>query len=229
MTDRPILFSGPMVRAILAGQKTQTRRVVDVARVQKKGTLNSAGWRPFDLDVAADRRAVETNCGRVCPYGEVGDRLWVRETWRTDTVGDAGINGVRFRGDDAFVPIEPTREAADAWVDAHENGKHGAMWRPSIFIKRWASRLTLTVESVRVEPLHAITEADALAEGMTYEGDELTKPTTFDGIRWEPIGARLKYVALWDSINGKRAPWLSNPWVWVVAFAREWAEPEERR
>lgn len=196
MTERPILFSGPMIRAILAGKKTQTRRIVDVARVAKKGTLDSAGWRPFNLDDAADRRAVETNTGHVCPYGAIGDRLWVRETHALHHAWDA-----------RKTPAKRGKCAIWYRADADPNVVDGrGRWRPSIFTKRWMARITLPVESIRIERLNAITKGDAIAEGV----ETLGKVT-------DPRGA---FVALWDSINAERASWQSNPWVWVVSFPR---------
>lgn len=201
MTDRPILFSSPMVRAILEGTKTQTRRVVNVARVQKKGTRDSAGWRPFNLDDAADRRAVETNCGRVCPYGEIGDRLWVRETWAAPHECDAMPPRA--------IPVG-TRITYAATADlGGPRGVGGLIGRPSIFMPRSACRITLAVESVRVERLNAITEADATAEGVDTGNGAVSRG-------W----ARCNFAELWDEINGKRAPWETDPWVWVVTFQR---------
>ncbi len=164
MTARPILFSGPMVRALLAGAKTQTRRVVTAKNV-------SFGHIP-------------------CPYGAPGDRLWVRETFRIEGGArpEHGPNGVHFRADED----EP-----------------GIGWRPSIFMPRWASRLTLEVTEVRVERLGALTYDDAQAEGVDF-------------FPLAPGCSLVQRFALgWDAINGKRGfPWASNPWVWVVAFRR---------
>lgn len=236
--DRPILFSGPMVRAILAGKKTQTRRLLGLDTFGGSATPGyDWTWRgQAPIRSIAQQRRYPHGCWqdvrdadlvRLCPYGVPGDRLWVRETWYCDDFRAEG-KGIHRADENAkmraqflsemhFRAEHECRDWEAGCPCADEQGR-GA-WRPSIFMPRWASRLSLAVESVRVERLHAITEADALAEGMTYEGDELTKPTNFDGVRWEPIGARLKFTTLWDSINGKRAPWASNPWVWVVTFS----------
>ena len=182
--DHPILFNGQMVTRILAGQKTETRRVM---RPQPRGMTGS--WRGHELSVSGrDHR---------CPYGAVGDLLWVRETWRPEEL-PSGLDGIRYAADDAFVPIRNTREAADAWVEV--NTKR-AGWRPSIHMPRWASRITLGVDGVRVERLHAIDQAGAVAEGFTDVSCLRT---------------------VWDGINGKRAgaSWDANPWVWVVEFHR---------
>ena len=195
MKERPILFSGPMVRAILEGRKTQTRRVVKpqpptafvTVRVED-GT--QASWclrnqSAFDLpESAADWLTLR------CPYGVPGDRLWVRETW-----GSCTTNGTVCSGYRADVALRPEIEAG---VDR---------WRPSIHMPRWASRLLLEVKAVRVERLQEISEDDAFAEGISG-GDWLGNP----------VGT---YRELWDSINAKRGhSWESNPWVWVVEFER---------
>ena len=112
------------------------------------------------------------------------------------------IDGIRFKADDAFVRIENTHKAAELWVDAHDNGKRGALWRSPRFMPRWASRISLDVRAIRCEQLQDISPDDSLAEGVSG----WTKGTAFE--------------RLWDEINGKRAPWASNPWVWVVTFAR---------
>lgn len=219
MTTRPILFSGPMVRAILAGTKTQTRRLVTpmagmqskwltLDGITKSPRLTMARTNPTQMLGAQMDHPRGGPLGWVrCPYYQAeGDKLWVRETWRTE---ERQSDGIRLRADDAFVPIEPTRDAADAWIEARDNGKHGAKWRPSIFMRPWMSRISLAVTDVRVERLQDITEADARAEGVGPLGvDE------------DDHAHRAQFRHLWDSINGKRADWQSNPWVWVVSFTR---------
>lgn len=157
--ERPIMFSAPMVRAILAGRKTQTRRVVRFLPP------------------------------RPCPYGVPGDRLWVRETWCADGLDDGSAPLYHFRADGDHDPE--------------------ATWRPSIFMPRTACRIVLDVTGVRIERVQDISEADAKAEGPEL----LPDPMQDTPRRW-----RDSYRTLWDSINGKRAPWDSNPWVWVVEF-----------
>lgn len=194
MTEKPILFSGPMVRAILAGTKTQTRRVI------------TREWsRCLDLDDAADNAAAAT----YSPYS--ADRLWVRETWRP--VMEAYRSFVEFTDGDPGRVDAPSR---DAMVFAKMalrfpgalKSRHSEAWHPSIHMPRWASRLTLAVESIRVERLQDITEEDARAEGVSEFG--------------RVTDARGAFVALWESINGERpgCDWRSNPWVWRVAFSR---------
>lgn len=173
MKEHPILFSGSMVRAILAGRKTMTRRVVNPQ--PEDGTDC-----PYYVGVANDRKA------RVCPYGSKGTRLWVRETF------------FNSRGDDSM----PTHYRAD------ENDEDFQLkWKPSIFMPRWASRITLEIESVRIERLHDISEDEAKAEGT--EDSEIG------------IAHRTCFHILWDSINKKRGfGWSENPWVWVIQFHR---------
>lgn len=194
MNERPILFSGPMVRAILEGRKTQTRRVIKSYQLDncpgwyfaKVRGGQVAGWRE-DKPIEPYMGIVNLN-----PYG---DRLWVRETWR-DNQGQ-----VEYRAD--IQNDGPVDGSADA------ESRH---WRPSIFMPRAYSRITLEVASVRVERLQEITHRDALAEGVLDM--ELGAGDLIDGSY-----AVTNLAFLWDQINGTRHPWSSNPWVWVVSFA----------
>lgn len=204
MRERPILFSGPMVRAILDGRKTQTRRVVkpqfppDVDEVSERPALD-----PVLKCVVSGHSGEWEDCHgldevRRCPYGQPGDRMWVKETYSAH--GAFGDLGRKFYRADIADGKEP-------------NGMH---WRPSIFMSRSASRITLEVVSVRVECLNDISEADAKAEGVIDRGnywlpsEELNEPCSF------AYGA---YRTLWESINGPGS-WAANPWVWVVTFKR---------
>jgi hypothetical protein len=244
--ERGILFSGAMVSAILAGRKTQTRRTIKLQPSATDGMYADrykkserwAWWLPDGRMLKPETFA--------CPYGEVGDRPWVRETWRTEERESDCVDGVRFAADDSFREIENTRSAADAWVEANDNGRHGTKWRPSIFMPRWASRLTLEVTDVRIQRLQDITEEDAKAEGVEpsfcqeswlvvredgstgnvfVEPDEEWRASAkFVFVKHVPSvqmsTATEVFQRLWDSINGKRAPWTSNPWVWCVSFKR---------
>jgi hypothetical protein len=202
IASRPILFSAPMVRALLDGTKTQTRRVVKPTQsTPKVAPLTMEPWLiemndgTFEHEV--DDRGLPCWLGThpdypgdakwfSCPYGAPGDLLWVRETWAQNTIG--GESFVFYRADsDAAGP-----------------------WRPSIFMPRHVSRLTLRITEVRVERLQEISEDDARAEGVR-EDEVLSLPMS-------PGAAAAAYSALWDSINGKAHPWDSNPWVWVVKF-----------
>ena len=202
MKERPILFSGPMVRAILAGQKTQTRRVP-----------HSRAFR------------VESGAPMLCSclYGAPGDRLWVRETWNLFDPDRDGISAERFGPAAPFVGSSggespgPIRwracYAADGPLDHPEHGP--ARWKPSIHMPRWASRISMEIVSVRAERLQDITDDDIDDEGVTLESARTLGASLADDARM-----REWWAAGWDAINGKRAPWASNPWVWRVEFKR---------
>jgi len=174
--ERPILFSAPMVRAILAGQKTQTRRVV------KGIALDWLTPGMFTPEYTADPE------NGLCPYGKPGDRLWVREAWARTIVG-TGTEMVVYREGD-------------------NRTDYGGPWKPGIHMFRRDSRITLEITGVRVERLQAISEADALAEGV--------EPSALGTVRaLHSSTARDAYLRLWESING-RGSWAANPWVWVL-------------
>lgn len=183
--SRPILFSGAMVRAILDGRKTQTRRVIKPVQPRDDGM-----W-PAGRDPVPD-----------CPYGQVGDLLWVRETWRTESDCYNDLAPGELSGEETIL------YAADAdWGSNRTVGRS----RPSIHMPRWASRLTLRVMDVRVERLQAISAADAIAEGCA--------PVPLHSLDCDSISPVQEYRALWGHING-RGSWAANPWVWVVSFER---------
>jgi hypothetical protein len=225
--ERPILFSGPMVRAILAGQKTVTRRVCAVQPVEVDGLWNAFyPWGEGGHGIYETEAEMREEFDRLMmahnPYGAVGDRLWVRETWRTFERKSDSVAGILFRADDAFVEIENTREAAERWVDAHENGKHGNAWRPSIFMRPWMCRIRLEITAIRIDRLQCITEEQAKAEGAPdqklvsmYLG---IRPRSVQGVA--SCTHREGFEWLWDTINGKRrgCAWKDNPWVIAVTF-----------
>lgn len=198
MTDRPILFSGSMIRAILrevsapGTGKTQTRRVL---KPRPRRTIF------FDAKTAGLEQFRE-------PAYRAGDRLWVREAWRTLHTSDC--LAPRHLAED---PSKVTFEA-----DSH---RRNPLWafgklRPGMFMPRWASRLTLHVTDLRVQRLQEISEADARDEGVECDSDgwrDYMMPTT------QCCGsARNSFATLWDSLNAERAPWSSNPWVVAVTF-----------
>ena len=197
MKERPILFSGPMVRAILEGRKTVTRRVVSPQPAHGEGIvwLRNIVSRPPSFAIV---RSGSSNVREIgCPFGVPGDRLWVRETFAEEQ------GGFSYRADH---------------VDPRGDGPaHSMTWRPSIFMRREASRITLDVVSVRAERLHDITDEDIAAEGVDREALEHL------GLK-DPIADDLLPVTIfsmgWNAINGKRAPWSANPWVWRVEFRR---------
>lgn len=189
MKERPIIFSGPMVRALLAGTKTQTRRVVkpvpstlvDGFYLPFKDEPNN--WHGFGGDLIYWYGS--------CPYGQPGDRLWVREAWMDLRGVDGAIANCMFRA-------------------TFGNAPDGGKWRPSIHMPRWASRITLEVTGVRVERLQDISTSDAEAEGWPGPDAENSISSTYP-IAW--------YSKLWEEINGPGS-WTANPWVWCVAFRR---------
>lgn len=144
------------------------------------------------------------------PFGRPGDRLWVRETWRTEELED-GLDGVRFAADNAFQPIENTVAAADAWIEANIPGQ--GKWRPSIFMPRWASRILLEIISIDVQRVQDINYLDCIAEGIEeWEG---SRP----GHKKSAHQLRSDFWRLWDSINEKRGlGWNANPFVWVIEY-----------
>jgi hypothetical protein len=199
--ERPLLFSAPMVRAILEGRKTQTRRLIEP---QPPEWIDKFGYTAFTppghisgrgywKGVPGDEGPAEKFFR--CPHGAAGDRLWVRETWRCGNTGVGKMDSVHYR------------------ADADESPAPG-QWKPSIFMPRWASRITLEVTGVRVERLSDISEEDARAEGV-----ELNPKAMYMGAA-TMAPRRFEFAKLWDSINGKRAAWASNPWLWVIAFRR---------
>lgn len=197
--ETPILFSTPMVRAILDGRKTQTRRAVDEQWSGRLGLASASLARYFPAR---------------SPYGDRGDDLWVKETWRTSKSLD---------------DVKPTNLRAGAAIEyrAGGNNVHGycaagmpgmGRWRPSIFMCRWMSRLTLEITGLRVERLQDIGEADAQAEGVERLSHGFRD---YSGKLDVQFGqATSSYLTLWDAINGSGS-WAANPWVWVVEFRRK--------
>lgn len=210
MKDRPILMSAPMVRAILGGTKTQTRRVV-------RGAPSSVFWNQIVMNGNGGWCDEHGRPVR-CPYGHPGDRLWVRETWQAffdDEVPEDRPRGPRHT---MGIPARPDRKSfvfykADGPGPVHPDG-YAAQWRRSIHMPRKYSRITLEITDVRVELLQDISETDAAAEGA--------RPTLapLDSVRLGAGGtAKEGFRQIWESINGAGS-WDKNPWVWVVEFRR---------
>lgn len=200
--ERPILFSAPMIRAILAGTKTQTRRVIPE-------------FRCLDPDDTHDRRKLV----EWCKCGSVGDRLWVRESFAlvsmygvnydiSDAASRPHKTTVLYRADDG------PRRYFSSEVEPVVMTDDDLRWRPSIHMPRWASRITLEITDVRVQRLWKISNSDARAEGIDL-GDFRSQ---FEGIAGQEH--IIAFSGLWDSINGNRpgAAWKDNPWVWAISF-----------
>ncbi len=202
MAEKPILFSAPMVRAILDGTKTQTRRVVNGVPSFMHCGKDIMDWGLSGIEQDDDgqwwllvQTDVDDNSSEKikCPYGAPGDQLWVRETFA-------------LTGDNAS-PIVHPQHGGVAWrATDHPNA---FKWKPSIFMPRWASRITLEVVSVRVERLNEISEKDAMAEGVNWKDHAGLASKT----------AKKLYRDLWESINDPGS-WEANPFVWVIEFKR---------
>jgi hypothetical protein len=204
VTDRPILFSGPMVRALLAGTKTQTRRVISNKPRQTKVNLFDGTWSDsYVLDPGNQSWRDDAYPWRV------GDRLYVREAWRAEASYD-GTPPRELEFDSCMVRYE-----ADGYWSDWDQMTHAGKFRQAMHMPRWASRLTLIVTDVRVQRLQEISEEDAKAEGMAgefcdYELYGQSKPY------------RYEYCGLWDSLNADRGyGWDANPWVVAVSFTVE--------
>lgn len=202
--ERPILFSEPMVDAILTGAKTVTRRVIKPQPVLFGKDENHPGewWMPVG-GIHRDRWE--------CPYGEIGDRLWLREAWR---VGSSDRNTIWYK-DGCFIALPDTAE--------NLSGKFlGDKWRPSIHMYRWASRIDLEITDVRIERLQDITEEDAKVEGVPID-DAPCDHVRFscEDVRCLGPGYRASFCELWQKLNGRRGfGWNENPFVWRVQFKR---------
>jgi hypothetical protein len=248
MKEYSIVESGPMVRAILEGRKTQTRRIVKPQPRQVKlfpypmggvQLADESGDPHWAIEHARKSRrwawpVDEAPCvpAALCPYGAPGDRLWVRETW-----GESDSDGgpvIVYKAGGHMVRGATGSKRLGTWADEIFPGEVGEVypperWRSSIHMPRWASRITLELTAVRVERIQDISEADARAEGCE-QSDVITmddaKDLTGDHKRLLEsfVGgrftAKMDFVCLWHAINAKRAPWESNPWCWVLEFKR---------
>jgi hypothetical protein len=186
-----------MVQAILAGKKIITRRVIKPQPTNPR--WNNIGWVGWD-----DGHGYQMKC----PYGQSGDILWVRETWKEALIKGAGKLGYIFKAD---------------YSDGNINWEE-EKWRPSIFMPREACRIKLLIKDIRVERLQDITEEDAKAEGILFEQAIACNhwvPTFTDPDSGGYPNYKEAFCELWDSLNEKRGyGWGKNPWVWVVSFER---------
>lgn len=232
MADHPILFSAPMIRALLAGRKTQTRRIVSPRNIlffnPETGRLESSqrmiekafeyarnlrilpagGWN-WEAE-AFGGNPFETSRWQARSHILAGDRLWCRETWAVGTIYD----GMKAAA------INPDRRPNWCGIRyAATDCRLGIKDRPSIHMPRWASRLTLTVTYVRLQRLQWITKRDALAEGVHFD-QGFDGYTVESGTHYHPDDPRQSYKSLWNAINGDEGPksWDANPWVLAYSF-----------
>lgn len=205
--EHPILMATESVRGILENRKTQTRRLKNLVPVNKtpdhwrvSQTMNLGVWAFFNLDTG-ERINIK------CPFGIVEDTLWIRETWRpvylTARPRTEKLSVVQYR-DGTY--------SRDNWGGT----VLGEKWCASIFMPRIFSRITLEITGIKVERLQDISEEDAKAEGMESMSHAILRAETGSSYPYLVD----KYSKLWDSINGKKYPWASNPWCWVIEFRR---------
>ncbi|AZM39914.1 hypothetical protein EJP75_16185 [Acinetobacter baumannii] len=205
MKERPILFNTPMVQAILSGQKTQTRRIVNKApttEINHRLIALDNGWNwQVDQQGIVPTMHREIHNPMVCPFGQIGDRLWVRETFRLYDLDECPH---------ADFPCGCPRNGTPLYKASHDCGD-GEKWKPSIHMPRSACRLILEITNIRIERLNDITSEDAKAEGFDYS----THPSAIQ--MGYAIGAKTNFRVTWEQIYGQNE-WNKNPWVWVVEF-----------
>lgn len=232
--ERPILFSGAMVRAILSGQKTVTRRPIKGNQIPNRSKSDSPGhqwiavvqdhprWGFAVFGATEEECAAELAMYGGCPYGRRGDRLWVREAWQADAQVNAVAPRELSHGEPIHYPADGAlRQTGCAMISAGKT-------RPSIHMPRWVSRILLEITEVRVERLQDISEDQAVAEGLIWQGQEKGKTFYSHAERKYPPGSHQQFGIsgtdavsafrnLWNSVGGD---WTANPWVWVVEFKR---------
>ena len=248
--ERPIIFSGEMVKAILDRKKTMTRRVVKSnfinhykhAHIIRQSTDKKREGKAYFYDTPVGSMVLSSQLVNN-PYGKVGDRLWVRETWAP--VNSCGESALAYKADNEIICLSENEEFLDEygtlnytdprlakyafadWADDLVNGVEGA-WKSPITMPRWASRILLEITDIRVERLQDISEADAVKEGIK----EFRINCSRDGIKtayrdYSDVhndvvtlnNPTASFRTLWDTLNAKKGyPWSSNPWVWVVEF-----------
>jgi hypothetical protein len=235
---KPIIFSTPMVQAILDGRKTQTRRVINspgnhphldrllcdwgLSDIPKLWIEDHSLWHPWPRKpVKGDwiwtlQSDVDDTFDHVfkCPYGQKSSTLWVREAWKAVELPN-GNDGIRYKADNTFLSIPNRRDVAELWLK-YWNG--GELWRPSIHMPRWAARLFLEITDVRVERVQDISEEDAIAEGVEAWHSDIPQIEKYNR---SGGSYRNGFHKLWDSINAKRGySWAVNPWCWVIKFIK---------
>lgn len=218
MKERGMIFNGEMVRAILDGRKTQTRRIMapqPADDIERSAFPNpdAIGWK------SSLKHKHGSTTAHFFPFGAVGDRIWVRETFQGPLFDYEQMEAF-LEDSSKFEKPEFCQYAADGghrpeYQDADDNLRYG--WRPSIHMPRWASRILLEITDVRVERLNAISQEDAQAEGMELTGWRPTYSDPDSG--GEVLTPYDNFAQLWASIYGDES-WNSNPWVWVIEFKR---------
>ncbi|HCT5182894.1 TPA: hypothetical protein OTZ38_000309 [Klebsiella michiganensis] len=235
MKERGMIFNGEMVRALLGGRKTQTRRIMapqPADDIERSAFPNpdAIGWK------SSLKHKHGSTTAHFCPFGAVGDRIWVRETFQGPLFDYEQMEAF-LEDSSKFEKPEFCQYAADGghrpeYQDADDNLRYG--WRPSIHMPRWASRILLEITGVRVERLNAISEEDAQREGVHTEvwdqtvvarnyaaRDEFFQFWSEDMPHYVEMNQlyRSSFRSLWESIYGAEN-WLANPWVWVIEFKR---------
>lgn len=207
---KPILFSTEMVQAILEGRKTQTRRIIkpqtdeNGVGFMKNPPLDwestyKETWCPWKWDTVEGERV-----SKFCPYGDIGDILWVRETWQK-IITPFGKDAFVYKADDDFY-----KDTIEDWPG----------WSPSIFMPKEACRLFLKITSIRVERLQGISEQDAIAEGVRKYENRIIQTKYKDYVNARPTSSAVEsFETLWQSVYGRES-WDANPWVWVIEFER---------
>lgn len=217
MKERPILFSGPLVRALLAGTKTQTRRPIkpqpNAGPRAEMVNLGYRSWGLLDGDLSGEWR---------CPYGVPGERLWVKETWCQKFVDPPGPEGYWAGYWYAATDETPDKVDGDGAIVYRKDGRQASPWISGRFMPRAASRLTLEITDVRVQRLQEISDGAAEAEGVRpfFEvfpniGRDQRLTT---GERAADAEYRASFAVKWDEIYGDGPLWIDNPWVWALTF-----------
>lgn len=236
--ERPILFSAEMVKAILEGRKTQTRRVMKPQPCYQDGIYDrlECGFynpaitdREGELYPGAETFGAYTDDGEwglPCPYGQVGDKLWVREThyrfgyWAKNGFTKTGKQKWTFKPSKESPGLDGVRYCENSPSYVHPNRDRNLIgWfkRPSIFMPRWASRITLEITNIRIERVQDITKNNAINQ-VKAEGVDFMPPYCVGVFGYNAFSTFMMY---WDSLNANRGySWDSNPWVWVIEFKR---------